>query len=243
MSKTMKIILGIAGVFVLAILASGALLLAGPVQATFAQAPTQTEEPPTAAPAQSGIAAYENIFLDAFAKRLGVTVDAIKNAYAGALGDTLNQAVQDGKITQNQADQIQNKYQNMQNKAALPGFFLPFERGLGRFERRGAGRFGFGVREFGVASFAKALNMPEADLISELKSGKTIADIAAEKNINLDQVKTSVLNDIKARLDQAVQNGNLTQNQADNIYQQASNRIDNLMNQTLPVPEQHFGWN
>ena len=89
--------------------------------------------------------------------------------------------------------------------------------------------------ENNLSSFAKALNMTEADLMTELQSGKTIAAIAQEKSVDLTQVKTSVLADMKTNLDQVVQAGKLTQSQADQIYSKLSTNLDNLVNQTWPM--------
>ena len=100
----------------------------------------------------------------------------------------------------------------------------------------GRGGFGFGKD---LSSFAKALNMNVSDLMTELQSGKTLAAIAQEKNVDIAQVKTSVLADLKTNLDQAVQAGKLTQVQADQIYNQFSTNFDTLVNQTWTM---HNGW-
>ena len=67
--------------------------------------------------------------------------------------------------------------------------------------------------------------------MTELQSGKTIAAVAQEKNVDLTQVKTSVLADLKTNLDQVVQAGKLTQAQADQVYSQLNTNFDTLVNQ------------
>jgi len=76
--------------------------------------------------------------------------------------------------------------------------------------------------------------------MTELQSGKTIAAVAQEKNVDLAQVKTSVLADLKTNLDQVVQTGKLTQSQADQIYSQLTTNFDNLVSQAWPM--HHRGW-
>ncbi len=234
MNSSKKVMLAIAGLAAIAVIGGGLLMALSPAAVTFAQAPAPTTQPSPGAPAQNGLTNYQSFFLNALASRLGVAVEQLKQALIGAFNDTINQLVKDGILTQARADQIKSAFNNRINQGAAPGVIAPF--GLGRFGN--FGRFGFG-RGFlmgrlglGLPSFAKALNMNVADLISELQSGKTIADVAKEKNVDLAQVKTSVLNDLKALLDQAVQNGNLTQTRADAIYNQASSNFDMLVNRT-----------
>lgn len=235
-SKT--VLIGIIGVLAVTLIAAGMLVAFSPARISFAQAPTPTAPPATGAPANGGLNSYTVSFLNAFASRLGVTVDKVKEAYAGAIGDSLDQAVKDGKLTQAQADQLKTNLTNRLNDGMLPEFFGFFGfRRFGDFDRFGFGRGGFfgGKAEFGLSSFASALNMTQADLATELQSGKSIADIAKEKNVDLAQVKTSVLEDMKTKLDQSVQNGRLTQAQADEIYNQLSANFDTLVNKTWPM--------
>jgi len=233
-----KILIGIAGILAITVIAGGLLVALSPTGISFAQSPTPTAPPSSAAPATSGSNNYMDFFLNALANRLGVTVDKIKEAYTGAISDTLDQAVKDGKLTQAQADQLKTDLTNRMNQGLLPKFFgfFGFPR-FGPFERFGFGRGGFdGVKGgFELSSFASALNMTQADLTSELQSGKTIADVAKEKNVDLATVKTSVLNDLKTKLDQSVQNGKLTQTQADGIYNQLSTNFDSFVNRTMPT--------
>jgi len=235
MVKSKKIVIGIASLVVVAMLSIGAWVVLSPTGLSFAQAPS-----PTAQPGQSTTekGVYNTFFWNSLASRLGVTLDKLKEAFLGASNDTIDQAVKDGKLTQDQANQMETDMQNRANQGDLPGFgFFGFRHG------RGSGGFGFERGGFGMgkdlSSFAKALNMTETDLMTELQSGKTIAAVAQEKNVDLAQVKTSVLADYKANLDQAVQAGKVTQSQADQIYNQFSSNFDTLVNQTWM---KHRGW-
>ena len=232
MFKSKKMWIAIASLLAVAVIAAGGWLVLSPTGLSFAQSPS-----PTAQPDQSttGKDVYNNLFWNSLATRLGVTLDKLKAAITGASTDTIDQAVKDGKLTQDRADQMKADLQNRANQGDLPGFgFFGFRhgRGMGGF---GDGDFGFGRSGFGkgnnLTSFAKALNMTEADLMTELQSGKTIAAVAQEKNVDLTQVKTSVLADLKTNLDQVVQAGKLTQAQADQVYSQLNTNFDTLVNQ------------
>jgi hypothetical protein len=66
-----------------------------------------------------------------------------------------------------------------------------------------------------VAVAADTLGMTQADLIAQLQGGKTIAQVASEKNVALDTVVNAFVATRQARMAQAVAAGRMTQEQAD----------------------------
>ena len=66
-----------------------------------------------------------------------------------------------------------------------------------------------------VQRLASALNMSAQDLASELKGGKSVADVAKEKNVSLDSVVSTLLQPQKDMLALRVKYGYITQEQAD----------------------------
>ncbi len=78
---------------------------------------------------------------------------------------------------------------------------------------RGGGPKGFGGANNAVV--AKALNMTEAELRTELQTGKSIADVATAKGVSIDTIVSAVVADHTAKLAQAVTVGTITQAQAD----------------------------
>jgi hypothetical protein len=81
---------------------------------------------------------------------------------------------------------------------------------------RGMGGMGFNVLD----AAAKALNLSTPDLMTQLQSGKTVADIAKEKGVDETALKNTLLNAAKAGIDTAVSNGQLTQQEGDQIKSQ-----------------------
>lgn len=236
MLKSKKTIASIAIVGVLALV--GALGFAAfSVKNTLANYVAQiTGTPQANGQAQTNITKYEDLFIQSLATHLGVSVDKIKPAMQAAADDVIDQAVKDGKITQAQADQL--KQEVASGNFPGGGFFL-HGKGFGR----GFGVKGFGIGQgLGVQEFASALGMTPQSLETELQAGKSIADVAAEKNVSLDQVKQKVLADLKTGLDTAVTNQKLTQAQADQIYQNASSKIDQVVQQKGFVGGKHRGW-
>lgn len=66
-----------------------------------------------------------------------------------------------------------------------------------------------------VAVAAEQLELTRTDLISELQSGQTIADVAAEKGVALDTIVEAFIAPRAEQLAAQVANGQLTQEQAD----------------------------
>jgi hypothetical protein len=53
--------------------------------------------------------------------------------------------------------------------------------------------------------------------LKELRQDKTLADVAKEKNVTLDDLKAAIVKAVGDQLDQAVKDGKLTQAQADQL--------------------------
>ena len=178
----------------------------------FAQTPT-----PTPAPNQPAQATYQNFFLDRLARLLGTSRDQLNSALTQARNDTVDQEVKDGKLTQDQATQIES-----QQGIGHFGF-----DGFGPGRMGGPGQMGGGATLDAIAS---ALGMSTQDLQSQLQSGKTLAELASGKE---QAVKDAIVAAEKARLDQAVQNGRITQ-------EQENQRLDQIQNSDLSQLW-HFG--
>ena len=131
----------------------------------------------------------------------------------------LDALVKDGTLTQDQADIVQAALE-----AARPagGHGGPGGRG-----ERGGGA--------GLAAAATALGMTEADLHTAVHSGKTIAAIAKEKNVDVNTVIDAMVAATKTRLDAEVKAGTLTQEQADTRLTEAKTRITDTVNNGRPA--------
>lgn len=97
---------------------------------------------------------------------------------------------------------------------------------------KSASAHGFGMmRGQKLEAFTKLFNMSEEDLKKELQSGKTIVDIAKDKNISEDQLVNTIIDAKKQHLDQLVKEGKITQTQEDEwvgyIKQMVSFKVKN----------------
>jgi hypothetical protein len=183
------VILGIAAAVAAAVVAGTA----------FAQTPT---------PTPSGTN-YQQLFLQKLAAALNISTDQLTNAITSARNATVDQAVADGRITQQQGNNIKSR----------PGT-LPFGFGFGRPGGNGAGRSGFVGGTQVLNAVASALGMQPQDLTNQLRSGKTLADIAGN---NAQAVKDAIWNTVKPQLDQAVKNARITQDRENQIQSQIQN--------------------
>lgn len=143
----------------------------------------------------------EQAVLDDAAKRLNVAPSELRDALAKAQDAQLDQAVKDGTLTQQQADAI--KARRKQDGRVLGG---------------GGGR-GFGHHGGGPGALidpaAKALGLSRQELVTRLRSGKTLADIAKTESKDLADVKAAVKKAATEQLDAAVKAGRLTDAQRD----------------------------
>ena len=159
----------------------------------------------------------QQTFLNDAAKRLNVTPAELKAALQGAYGDRLDAAVAAGKITKEQAEAMKQR-----SAQGLPLF--------------GGGRhMGFGFGHHGPASLAGAatyLGLTEAELRTELQSGKTLAQIAKDKGKTADGLKKALTDNVKKKLDAAVKAGQLTQAQADALQARMTEHLDDLISGT-----------
>jgi polyhydroxyalkanoate synthesis regulator phasin len=146
------------------------------------------------------------------ASHLGLTEQQLVDAFKAARLEMLDEAVAAGKITQEQADQVRQRIEQSQ--------------GLG------LGLRGWRVRALGgvVRSVAGTLDMTPREILQDLRQGQSLAEIGQAKGVSTDTLKSAILSAAKEKLDQAVANGKLTQDQADKIMTRLTENIDKILN-------------
>jgi hypothetical protein len=116
-----------------------------------------------------------------------------------------------------------------------PGFAGP-GIGVPGFGRRGAV---LGGDSF--AGAAKDLGITTKELMTDLGAGKSIADIAKTKHIDVDTLIGKLVDAAKSKLDAAVKAGHLDQARATKIEAGLKDSITKLVNGTFPMGGRHFG--
>jgi hypothetical protein len=106
------------------------------------------------------------------------------------------------------------------------------------------GGLGFGVRGVlndSIDAVAKALGISSKDLISDLRNGQSIADIAKSKNVDLNTLITTLANDAQSKIDAAVKAGHLPQSLATRIEAGLKQLITNEVNNSHTNGAGRFG--
>ncbi|MCL5960111.1 MAG: hypothetical protein M1358_12505 [Chloroflexi bacterium] len=182
-----------------------ALVIVGSLAAGTAVAQTPTPEAKTGANTM-----YQN-FLGKLAGNLGISVDNLTKAIDTTRDQILDEAVQNGKITKDQADKIKQRTPN--------GNLMPFI-GKGHFGFKGkrpGTNFGVLGRDVTVQALANLTGKTVDQVKQELQSDKNIKKFLDDNKITNAQLHDAVVQIVQQKVDQAVKDGKLTQQQADNI--------------------------
>ncbi|MBW5445600.1 hypothetical protein GE107_05925 [Cohnella sp. CFH 77786] len=147
----------------------------------------------------------------------GVSRDALKQA----LTDAFNKKLEEQK---------QEFSANLDNMIDAKGNAFP-DRGFG-------GMKGFAARD--LTSAATILGLSETDLKTALQSGKSLADLAKEKNVDVQKLIDAQKEAITAAINQAVKNGKLTQAQADKQLAKVATLAEKIVN-SAGFPGGHGG--
>src|SRR5579884_3962693 len=198
----MKKLLLIAGgslLLVLAILFGG--LVAAPL---LASAHTSSSNTTTSTSATTATNPYCQQYLQDLAQRLGVSVNTLQSDRLAATQDVLNQMVKDGKLTQKEANAIIQRLQSHQACTGKHDLYSGTKVVLAQLKQY------LPTTENQVAS---GLHLTSSQLQADLQKGMTLEQIAKAQNITTAQLHTIVLNAIQSAVNQAVSDGNITQQQ------------------------------
>ncbi len=102
-------------------------------------------------------------------------------------------------------------------------------------------RPGFGLRGDMADAVAEALGMTTDELRQAHQDGQTLAEIADAQGVDQQTVVDAIVATISDHLDQAVENGRLTQEQADEMKANAAERAQDILNGTAPFGDGHHG--
>lgn len=187
------------------------------------QQPVQPQAPAQAQPPAAPGTDLRNAFLDKLAATLKIQRSALDTALQQAATGTVDDAVKQGTLTQAQADAIKARIQ----QGDIDGLWGRPDGPEGPGGRHGGPRDG-AVHQAMFDAVAKALGLTSDQLITQLRSGQTLDQLAQAHNTTADAVAKAALTAAKAQLDADVKAGTLTQSQADTIYsrlQQAGTQL------------------
>jgi hypothetical protein len=141
----------------------------------------------------------------AIASILGISVEEYEAAVDTAEDQVLDEAVADDWLTQEQADRLRER------PNADPG--------LGRWGKGFPGMRGaWGMRGGSLISVAaEELGTELSELTAKLQEGKSIAEVAEENGVDPQIIADAYLAQVADQLAQAVEDGRITQRQADSM--------------------------
>jgi hypothetical protein len=173
-------------------------------------------------------------YLGDAAKRLHVTPAQLNSALTGAYEDQLNAAVKAGRITQAQANAIK---QRIQQNGGVP---LPLAHRPFRGSRLALGGL--------VRSVAGYLKLTPDQLLTQLRGGKSLAQIAQAQGKTTAGVEQAIRTAVTARLDKAVAAHRITSAEEQQLLARLNARLDKLVNRSFhigrwrEVPRGAPGW-
>ncbi len=169
----------------------------------------------------------------------GFTMADVANVVYDAAIEQLNQAVADGKITQGQADQIQQNLQERRDACINDGECQPPR---GRAPRRGLSPQKVFAQTFEMGlNVSDTLNMDPRDFLQSLRDGATLEDLATQQGVTMDDIADAIVAPLQEKLEQALADGKITQEQADKAQQRLDTFRENCATNGKCMP--NFGQN
>jgi hypothetical protein len=165
------------------------------------------------------------------AKQLGVQPDALSAALKKAEENRIDADVSAGRLAKEQGDRLKSAIE----AGRIPVLGVPVLGGRHRVLGPG---FGFGVALDTAATY---LGVTKDELRTDLRSGKTLADVARDKGKSVDGLVSALVDAAKKQLDRAVAAGKLTSDQEKSIESDLQQRITHVVNGTRPGPGIGFG--
>jgi polyhydroxyalkanoate synthesis regulator phasin len=196
------------------LIAGGSALLLGAVLfgAFFAGpllASAQTSRPQATGTPVAQTNPYCEQYLQDLAGRLNVSVATLQQDKLAAREDVIAQMVKDGKLTQSQANAIISRLESHQactGNNRLWGLRIVVSS----------------LRHYVTqleSQVAQGLHLSVSQLQADLKSGKSLNQIAAQQGISTAQLQAVAQGAIQSAVNQAVHDGNLTRTQATDFMQ------------------------
>jgi transposase-like protein len=164
----------------------------------------------------------------------GVEPSVVVDAIVAAQRERLTAAVEEGTLTQEEADELAATLEEqatdlVNGEAELP----PWDGHQGPWGHPGLWGFADGP----VAAAADAIGIEAADLVAALRDGQTIAEVAEANGVETSVVVDAVAGSLQERLDSAVENGWIDQGEADELAADLAEQAAAFVNgELMPGP-------
>jgi len=156
-------------------------------------------------------------FIAKTAEKLGISTEELTTAMSNAQFDLIDEAVANGKLTEDEAAKLKARVNEYGPLSVL-----------GLRHRKGAEGVCRGSKLV-IGSAAGVLQMDRAEIVSAVRSGQSLADIAQSKGMSVEDFTGALLQSVKAKLDAKVADGTLTQELADRAYSAIQGKIGEIV--------------
>lgn len=154
------------------------------------------------------------------AEQLGVDPSELSNALEQALKNRVDEAVEDGRLTEEQGNRM---------KERIDAGGVPFLGVPGFHRHRGPHLF-----HAKLEAAAEYLGMTQAELRRALADGKTLAQVARDRDKSVDGLVDALVQDAERKLEDVVEAGRLTESQKDEMLEGLRERITSMVNNRRP---------
>ncbi|HZR15371.1 MAG TPA: tape measure protein [Acidimicrobiia bacterium] len=152
-----------------------------------------------------------------------VSPDTVSKAIVDAATNRLSSLQSSGKLTADQVQKIEQRLPQAVDK-------LVNHKGTAKGTARA--RLRQQVLKGALQTAADTIHIDRATLVQELRSGKSIADVANEHNVSPDTVSKAIVDAATKQLSSLQSSGKLTADQVQKIEQRLPQAVDKLVNRT-----------
>jgi lipoate-protein ligase A len=159
------------------------------------------------------------------AAELGVSAAELQEALEKALSNRVDEAVEAGRLTEEQGAEL---------KERIAAGEVPLLGGP-MFGHHGPGLH-HGFFAVGLETAATYLGVSEADLRERLEAGDSLAEVARDHDKSVDGLIDALVTAAEERLNEAVEDGRLTEERRAEILESLRERITDMVNGELGPP-------
>jgi hypothetical protein len=175
--------------------------------------------------ASQSSSASPDAFVESLAEHLGVSTDELEDAAKAAAIDQVDAALAEGRITEEQAEELKERIE----EGDAPLFGPPLVGGPDVHH-------GGVVFVDGLDAAAEYLGLGEEELRERLEEGQSLAEIARAEGKSVDGLKQALLDEAEQSVDEAVEDGELTRERADEILERLREHIDDFVDRDFELP-------
>ena len=159
--------------------------------------------------------------------------------HSARLGEILAPLVEDGTITQEQADKVIETLLATRADGGERGG--PGGHGGGPGGPGGRGGRGGGPGGLGGEAAAAALGISVDELRTELRDGRSLAQIAESEGVAVDSVIAAIVAERTEKIEERVTSGDMTRERADELLAELDERVTAMVNATPPARGERRG--